>query len=97
MPVSVVTVEIHLPGARSLKEKRRIVKSLKDRIHGRFRVSIAETALHELHQRSELGIAAVAPDGAHLRRLGEQLRRLFDERYDIVVTRWDERLVEDGG
>ena len=93
MPVSVINVEIHLPGARSLKDKRKIVKSLKDRIHSRFRMSVAETGFHELHQRSEIGIAAVAPDGAHLSQLTERVRRLFDERFDITVTRWDERIV----
>lgn len=93
MPVSVINVEIHLPGARSLKDKRKIVKSLKDRIHSRFRMSVAETGFHELHQRSEIGIAAVAPDGAHLSHLTERVRRLFDERFDITVTRWDEQIV----
>ncbi len=93
MPVSVINVEIHLPGARSLKEKRKIVKSLKDKIHSRLRVSIAETGFHDLHQRAEIGIAAVAPDGAHLSRITEQVRRLFDERFDATVTRWDERIV----
>jgi uncharacterized protein YlxP (DUF503 family) len=93
MPVSIINVEIHLPDARSLKQKRKIVKSLKDRIHNRFKVSVAETGFHELHQRSEIGIAAVAPDGAHLARLTGQMRRLFEERYDITVTRWDERVV----
>ncbi len=93
MPVSVITVEIHLPDARSLKDKRKIVKSLKDKIHNRLRVSIAETGFHELHQRSEIGIAAVAPDGAHLSSVIDRVRRLFDERFDITVTRWDEQIV----
>lgn len=96
MPFSVVSVELHLPGVRSLKEKRRIVKSLQDRLHARYRVSIAETRHHDLHQRAELGIAVVAPSVGHLEDIGDSLRRHFQDRVEVVVTRWDERIVEAG-
>jgi uncharacterized protein YlxP (DUF503 family) len=94
MPFSVVSVELHLPGVRSLKEKRRIVKSLQDRIHTRYRVSIAETRYHDLHQRAELGIATVAPSVGHLEDLVASVRELVQGRVEVVVTRWDERIVE---
>ena len=94
MLVSVVTVEIFLPEARSLKDKRRIVKSLKDKIYSRFRVSIAETRNHDLRQISELGIAAVAPDPGHLEELMASIRVIFERRHDLIVTSWRERIVE---
>lgn len=94
MPVSVVTVEIYLPEARSLKDKRRIVKSLKDKIHARYRVSIAETRNHDLRQISEIGIAVVAPAVGHLEDLVGSIRAIFDRRPDIVVTSWREQIVE---
>jgi uncharacterized protein len=97
MPFSVVTVELHLPGVRSLKEKRRIVKSLQDKLHARYRVSIAETRHHDLHQRAELGIATVAASRGHLEDLTSSLRHHFDNRVEIVVTRWEERIVEADG
>lgn len=93
MPASIITVELHLPGARSLKDKRRIVNSLRDKIHSRYRVSIAETQLHDLHQRCQLGIASVAADGSHLEDLVASIRRLFDARFEIQVTSWNEQLV----
>lgn len=97
MPFSVVSVELHLPGVRSLKEKRRIVKSLQDKLHARYRVSIAETAHHDLHQRAELGIATVAPSTSHLQDLTDSIRDHFLGRVEVVVTRWDERIVEADG
>lgn len=94
MPVSIVTVEIYLPEARSLKDKRRIVKSLKDKIHARYRVSIAETRNHDLRQLSQLGIATVAPAAGHLEDLVASIRAIFDGRPDIVVASWHEQVVE---
>ena len=94
MPASVVTVEIHLPGARSLKDKRRVVKSLKDKIHARYRVSIAEIDGHELRQSATLGIAAVAPTTSHLEDIMSSVRSIFDQRPDLLVTNWVERSAE---
>jgi uncharacterized protein YlxP (DUF503 family) len=96
MPVSIVSVEIHLPEARSLKDKRRIVKSFKDKVHSRYRVSIAETDHQDLRQRAELGIAAVAPAAGHLEDLVSSIRALLDARPEIIVTRWHEQIVETG-
>ena len=56
MVVGVMTWELHLEGCRSLKEKRHVLKSLKDRLHNRFNVSAAETAHHDLWQRAELTV-----------------------------------------
>jgi hypothetical protein len=74
--VGVATWDLHLNGCASLKDKRRIVKSLKDRLHQRFNVSVAETAGHELWQRAELTCAVVATDRRHAEevlRAAEQL------------------------
>ncbi len=62
MVVAIVTWELHLNGCQSLKDKRRILKSLKDRLHQRFNISVAETGHQDLWQRAELSCAAVATD-----------------------------------
>src|SRR6266704_3447017 len=49
-----MTWELHLAACQSLKDKRHVLKSLKDRLHNRFNVSAAETAHHDLWQRAEL-------------------------------------------
>ena len=54
--VAVITWDLHLNGCASLKDKRRIIKSLKDRLHHRFNVSVAETASHDRWQRAEFQI-----------------------------------------
>jgi uncharacterized protein YlxP (DUF503 family) len=62
MVVGVRSWELHLPGAHSLKEKRAVLKSMKDRLHNQFNVSVAETAHHDVWQRAELTVALVATD-----------------------------------
>lgn len=96
MPASIVSVEIHLPGARSLKDKRRIVKSLKDRIHHRFRVSISEVDRHDARQSAVLGIATVAPSHDHLGEIVASIRGIFDQRPEVIVSHWHEELHEVG-
>jgi uncharacterized protein YlxP (DUF503 family) len=96
MVVGISVCELHLPAARSLKEKRRVVKSLVERIHHRYRVSVAETDFQNLHQRAEISIAAVANGEGELTRLMQQLRALIDEEMEAVVTLWEPQFLEGG-
>ncbi len=65
MFVGVVRIHLHLPGSRSLKDRRRVVKALKDRISSRLRVSVAEVGELDLLQSATLGAAVVSNDSAH--------------------------------
>lgn len=94
MIVGISSFELHLPASRSLKDKRRVVKSLVDRIHQRFRVSIAETGFHELHQRAEISMAAVTNGEGEMENLMEQIRSLVDSEPEAYLTRWDPQILE---
>lgn len=94
MIVGVSLIELHIPESRSLKAKRKVIKSLVERIHSRYRVSVAEIGHHELHQRSEIGIAVVARSEQDVERVMDGIRRLVDERLDAVVTRWQPDVLE---
>lgn len=65
---------LHLPGCSSLKAKRRIVHSLKDRLRSRFEISAAETDFQDLWQKAELCAVLVASD----RRLAESVLSKMD-------------------
>ncbi len=89
MVVAVVTWELHLSGCQSLKDKRRIMKSLKDRLHNRFNVSVAETDYQDLWQRGELSCCVVATDNRHAESVlsaadnlvgQEQMARIIDSQ-----------------
>ena len=62
MIIAVESWDLSLPECRSLKEKRMVVKSLKDRLQTRFRVSVAETRHQDLWTRAELTAAVVTID-----------------------------------
>jgi uncharacterized protein YlxP (DUF503 family) len=57
--VALLSVELHIPGARSLKDKRMVLRSVKDRLK-KFNVSVAETEHQDLWQRAVLEVVAIA-------------------------------------
>ena len=95
MIVGISVFELHLPVSRSLKDKRRVVKSLIDRVHQRYRVSIAETDFHDLHQRAEIAVAVVAAGGEmEMDRMMEEVRNLVESDPEVYLTRWDPQILE---
>lgn len=80
--------ELHLPGARSLKEKRRVVKGMIESLNRKHRISIAETDLHDVHQRAEIALAVVGYAESQVRRLLDSLRDCVELEHDAVLTSW---------
>jgi uncharacterized protein len=66
MPIGLLTLEIHIPDARSLKDKRQVLRSLKDRLRAHFNVAVAELEHQDLWQRSRIGVVSISGDGKHL-------------------------------
>ena len=69
MVVGLLQVEVHLPMAQSLKDKRSVVKSLKDQIRGRFNVSVAEVDANEMWQRATVGLSTVGDSRTYVDRI----------------------------
>ena len=70
MVVGVMQFEILIAGAESLKDKRRVVRSVRDRLHREHQVSVAEVAAHESLGRAVMGVSCVCTDG---KRAGDVL------------------------
>jgi len=66
MFIGVCTFDVHIPDSGSLKAKRQVLRSLKDRIRNRFNVSVAEVDDNDLWQKASLAVAAVGNDKSHL-------------------------------
>jgi uncharacterized protein YlxP (DUF503 family) len=74
--IGVYTFELHLPGSRSLKDKRQVLRRLKDRLRSRYNVAVAEMADHaDLWQRGRLAVVSVAHGRDPLVRLFEAIHR----------------------
>jgi uncharacterized protein YlxP (DUF503 family) len=93
MYVGVAVFEIHMPFSRSLKEKRGVVRSVRDRLRTRSELSVAEVALQDLHQRARLAISMVSGD----RRLIEQAFQSAQETAadcDGEILGWNEDIFQ---
>jgi hypothetical protein len=66
--IALLTLEIHIPHAQSLKDKRMVVRRLKDRLRSRFNVAVSETNHQDLWQRATLSIATVGSDEEYARQ-----------------------------
>jgi uncharacterized protein len=66
MVIGLLTLELHFPGARSLKDKRQALRSLETRVRNRHNVSIAEVEHQDLWQRARLAVVGVNTDLGHL-------------------------------
>ncbi len=88
MVVTVVTWELSIPGCSSLKEKRMVVRSLKDRMRNKFNVSVAETGHQDVLTRAELSVALVATDQRFADSVIDKVDRLVetDRRALIIHT-----------
>ncbi len=78
MVIAVGSWDLSLPECRSLKEKRRVVKSLKERLQHRFRVSVAETRHQDGWTRAELTAAVVTTDRGHADSILDKLDRFVE-------------------
>jgi uncharacterized protein YlxP (DUF503 family) len=72
MVVAACVVKINLNGVRSLKEKRRILKSILTRLRQQFNLATAEIDYHEVWQTTLIGLVAVGNDTNHLHSLLEK-------------------------
>lgn len=79
MVVALLSVELFLPGAQSLKDKRMVLRRLKDRL-ARFNVAVAEVEHHDLWQRAGLAVVTVSTTQAHaeqeLAAVADEIERL---------------------
>jgi uncharacterized protein YlxP (DUF503 family) len=66
MVVGVLRIELHLHDNRSLKGKRKIVRSMVDKVKHKFNVAIAEVGSNDMWQKIELGISTVGNDRRHI-------------------------------
>ena len=69
MPIAYLTLEIRIEAAHSLKDKRQVVRSLKDRLRNAFNVSVAEIDATDLWQRATLGVVSISDSRDYLEGL----------------------------
>ena len=86
MVVGSQTWELSLPGCSSLKEKRAVVRSLKDRVRHKFNVSVAETAHQDVHVRAQVSVALVATDRRFAESVLDKVDHFVQENARAVIS-----------
>ncbi len=87
MVVGLCTVELLISESQSLKDKRRVLHSLKDRLHGKFNVSVAEVEGQDLWQKAVVGMVCVANESKHVNQVLEQALNLIKSTPTVEVVR----------
>lgn len=69
MPIAYLTLGLRIEGAHSLKDKRQVLRSVKDRLRNSFNISIAEIEVTDLWQRATLGVVSISDSRDYLEGL----------------------------
>jgi uncharacterized protein YlxP (DUF503 family) len=81
MPVGLLTLELHIADAQSLKDKRQVLRSLKDRLRAHFNVAVAELDFEDTWQRSVVGVVTLSNEEHHVE---EALQKVLAESDKIL-------------
>jgi len=86
MLVGIYQIELFIPESGSLKSKRFVLKSLKDKIRAKFNVSVAEVEDNELWQRAVLGVAMVSNERKFIDQVMNQIFNLVSQADEVEIT-----------
>jgi len=84
--ISLLTIELLIPWARSLKDKRSAVHGLKDRLRSRFNASVAEVAYQDKWQRTVIAVCMIGSNRRQLESDMTRVRQLCEEAQDLQIT-----------
>lgn len=92
MVIGVLQVELSLPGSHSLKDKRRLVKSLLDRLHNDFNVAAAEIDAQDNHRQAHLAVTCVSSESRHANQILSHIMSAVEREAEMVVVRYEMEL-----
>ncbi len=92
MVVKLLTIDLHLPGRSSLKEKRFVVASIKSRLRGRFNVAVSEVAHHDKWQRTALAVVTVGVDGESVEATCREVLKFIERDFRVEILDWTQEI-----
>ena len=95
MTIAVCNLTLRLPENSSLKGKRQVLKSIQQRLHNRFNVSVAEMEHNDAWQLAGISICAVANNGSHASEVvSKAVEYLVDLRLDVEIIEEETELID---
>ncbi len=89
MIVGILRVELYIPASQSLKEKRMVLRSLKDKTKKKYNVSVAEVNYQDKWQRSEIAFAALGVEKFKVEEILNTIFRVVDSDLNFEVTHYE--------
>lgn len=89
MLVGICTVELYIPDSGSLKGKRQVIKSIKDRIRQNYNVSVAEIDGQDLWQRAVLGVACVGVEKRYINGVLDKVIDLLEGSHTVELLKYN--------
>lgn len=86
MHACALSIELHVPAATSLKEKRTAIRPLLDGARARYRVAASEVGFQDQWQRARLGFAAVGGEAGQVREVLDKVERFVWSHPEVVVV-----------
>ena len=89
MKVLVSRIELYIPYSSSLKDKRRVIKGLKDKVWAKFRASISEVDSHDSKQQAVLGLVYVSNDSIVLDSMINKIINFIEDGYPGILNNYE--------
>lgn len=93
MVIGRMEVRLRIPSARSLKDKRRQIKSLIDRIHKKHNASVAEVGENDIHQMALLGVAVVSNQRDHADRRMASIIEMINRERELILIDYETEVI----
>lgn len=89
MHIGVCKIKLYLPESQSLKDKRRLIKSLIDRLKKKFNLAVAELDALDMHQSAIIGAVSISNDVKFVNRILSQSVKFIEENSSVVLVDYE--------
>lgn len=86
MIIGLLSIILFLPSSRSLKDKRRLIKGMIEKIKNRYNVSISELDHHDLWQKSKICIAYIAKNQPGIEKTFQKIEGFIESNPEIIIA-----------
>lgn len=86
MIIGLLTVKLHIPGSGSLKQKRTVIKGLKERLRKRFNISVSEVDNHDKWQLADIALANISTDKTQVNSTLSKALNLIEDCREAYIT-----------
>ncbi|MCB4203586.1 DUF503 domain-containing protein [Deferribacterales bacterium Es71-Z0220] len=93
MIIGVLNILLEIPSAFSLKEKRRVLNSLKTKLKSKFNISVAEIGEKDIWNRAEIGVALISDDTSFCNEQLGKVVDFVDNQHDVVVLEINQEIL----